>query len=190
MYQKIVTVVTLAVLSVAGYIGVQLVQSQQRADQYRDQLERVNSDFSKLKDVYNEAVKRTAVTELDVKDGKLTVVIRTAEGDLQRIATPFDPNREIYVDYVLLNGRLWIRRVFDDLTAPQDAVVINPLLKDINWEAEHVKHGKAVYRKLSTGRWIVTVSGDGSLGLAKAEGQPPAPLEPPPGVRDFEPLTR
>jgi len=29
------------------------------------------------------------------------------------------PDREVYADYVVLDGRLWIRRVFDAATAPE-----------------------------------------------------------------------
>ena len=118
----------------------------------------------------------------------LTVVIRTADGELQSLASPFDPTKEIYVDYVVHDGRLWIRRLFDEETPPGEGMLIDPRFVDVDWEAAGESHGKAAYRALGEGRWIVDVTGDGSLGLARRDPLEAAPLSPPPPVRRYEPV--
>ncbi|MCC6578941.1 MAG: hypothetical protein IT440_00750 [Phycisphaeraceae bacterium] len=186
MIQKVYGFVGLAILGVAALMGYQLVQSQMQTERYRRQWQETQVQYDKLRDTYNEAVRRTAVTELLVKGGKISVVIRTAEGELKRVETNLDPRREIYVDYVVLGGRIWIRRVFDDRTPPERGVVIDPKLAEVDWSAEHAQQGKAVYRSLGEGRWVITVTGDGSLGLGPAKGEE-MPLSPPPEIRTYEP---
>ncbi len=187
MMQKIINLVGLLVLAGATYLGLQLVQTQMQAERYRDKYEQKQQEYNQLSANYNQAITRTAVTELLVEDGRLYVIILTAAGELKRIDTPYLPDTEVYVDYAVLNGRIWIRRVFDSRTPPGQGVLINPELADIDWNAESAAYGKAVYRKLEPGRWIVTVTGDGSLGLAKATGRRPTELMAPPEVRDFAP---
>jgi hypothetical protein len=155
------------------------------AEVYRERLEALASDYESVRASYNQAVKRTAVNELIVRNGKVSVRVRTAAGVLKEIETPYDPSKEIYVDYVVVDGRLWLRRVFDSATAPGAAMVIDPALADIDWKSPSAKEGKAVYRRLGEGRWVVTVTGDGSLGLARAEGDVETPLTPAPEVKDY-----
>ena len=52
----------------------------------------MSEDYGELRDRYNAAVRRTAVTELVVEDGKLSVVIRTDDGEIQVLQSPFDPS--------------------------------------------------------------------------------------------------
>ncbi len=180
--------VALIVLAAAG-MGYRLVRTSYEAEVYRDRLDTLVQDYETLRGRYNQAVKRTAVTELLVQDGRLDVTIRNAAGELQCIPTPFDPRKEVYVDYVVIDGRLWIRRVFDENTAPSQALVIDPQWADIDWNAPSAKLGKAVYRSLGEGRWVVTVTGDGSLGLARHDdSSPPPTLEAAPPVREFGPM--
>jgi len=188
MTQRILAIATLVVLGGAVWIGLDLVSTRNAAERYRRQLTSLKDDFKQLRKTYNQAVARTAVTELLVEDGRVHVIIRTIEGELKRIDTPFDPDAEIYVDYVILGNRLWIRRVFDNATPPNNAVVINPMLKDIDWNADRARHGKAVYRRLGEGRWVITVTGDGSLGLARADTQAPIDLAPPPFIQEYDPI--
>jgi hypothetical protein len=108
---------------------------------------------------------------------------------VKSIPTPFDPSGEIYVDYVVLDGRLWVRRVFDAKTPPSQGVVIDPKLAEVTWDDQGATHGKAVYRQLGEGRWIVTVTGDGSLGLARSTLSEPTDLSATPAVRDYEPIS-
>jgi hypothetical protein len=153
------------------------------ADVYRDRLARLAGEHEALRTSYNDAVRRSAVTELLVRDGSLSVLVRTPgpEGSaLREIETPFDPSREIYVDFAVLDGRLWIRRVFDERTPPSLGVVIDPELAQIEWAGapgSGVRVGKAVYRSLSEGRWVVSVTGQGSLGLERVGPASDAPGE-------------
>jgi hypothetical protein len=188
MLRTLLLLVFAAALGIAGLAGYQLLRIGLAADVYRARLEETVRDYETLRGQYNEAVSRTAVTELVVEDGKLAVAIRDAGGNIRRIDTPYDPSREIYVDFVVLDGRLWIRRVFDDRTPPEQGLLIDPALAQVDWNADEAAHGKAAYRALSPGRWVVTVTGDGSLGLGRSPGDAPALLAPPPAVREYEPI--
>lgn len=177
-----------AVLAVAGLAGYQLLRTGLAADVYRARLEETVQDYEALRGQYNQAVRRTAVTELVVEDGRLSVVVRDAGGNLQTTPTPFDPAREIYVDFVVVDGRLWIRRVFDDRTPPEQGVLIDPALAQIDWSDERAAHGKAAYRALGPGRWVVSVTGDGSLGLTQAIEGDTTELSAPPPIRSYPPI--
>lgn len=170
---------------VAGLFGYQLLRANIVEDVYRDRLRELAGEYHQLRSTYNEAVKRTAVTELVVEGGGLSVRVRTAAGVERVIETPFDPSGEIYVDYVVLDGRVWMRRVFDAHTPPSRGVLVDPELASVDWEREGARFGKAVYRSLSEGRWVISVSGDGSLGIVKG-GPEPAPLAAAPEVGEFE----
>lgn len=174
---------------IATFTGYRLVESRVASDIYRQRLQAMSADYDALRDRYNEAVRRTAITELFVKGDKLSVLVRNAEGVQKTIETPYNPEGEIYVDYVLVGGRLLIRRVFDEHTSPRDALVVDPGLQ-VNWADPSLAMGKAVYRRLDEGRWIVSVTGDGSLGLARADSPDPGVLPPPPDVRDYPELER
>ena len=186
---RILTLCLLLVIAVAGFAAYRLLAAGVAAQVYRERLAEMSADYEALRGRYNQAVRRTAVTELRVADGRLTVVIRTADGDLQSLESPFDPTNEIYVDYVVLNGRLWIRRLFDAQTPPGEGMVVDPKFIDVDWETAGENHGKAAYRALSDGRWIVDVTGDGSLGLTKRSDEDPTELAPPPPVRRYEPVS-
>jgi hypothetical protein len=171
-----------------GYLAFEAGKANLAASLYKDKLIRIAQDYETLRTTYNQAVLRTAVTELIAKDDTLTVRIRTSTGVLKDIPTPFKPSSEIYIDFVVLDGRLWIRRVFDASTPPDQGLLIDPALADIEWSkrdpASPLTVGKAVYRALGEGRWVVTVTGDGSLGLAKASGE--ADLIAAPEIRDYQ----
>lgn len=157
---------------------------------YAKRLETVAADYERLRKEYNRAISRTAVTELRVRGTNVMVAVRTADGVTREFPTSCRPDKEVYVDYVVLDGRLWIRRVFDSTTPPQAGTVIDPSLAGINWDTNTTAVGKAVYRRLDEGRWIVTVSGDGSLGLQRVSENADIVLSPPPPVLDFETIKR
>lgn len=181
------TAVSLAALTGSGvFMGYKLVRAELASDIYRERLGGVAQAYADLAASYNRAVARTAVTELVVEGDTLAVRIRNDAGEITEIPTPYNPRGEIYVDYALINGRLWMRRVFDDATPPRQGLVINPDLAQIDWESEHAEFGKAVYRSLPEGRWVVSVTGAGSLGLVRVKGNAPTPLAPPPAVGEFE----
>lgn len=188
MTARINAILGFAILAVAGYVGYELLQSRVTTAVYRDRLVELADDYESLRLRYNEAVRRTAVTELLVESGRVCVRIRNAEGVVETIDTPFDPQREIYVDYVVIDGRLWIRRVFDENTAPSQAVLIEPKLARIDWDDEQAVHGQAAYRQLSDGTWIVTITGDGALGLSRLEPGSISELVHAPQVKRHEPI--
>ncbi len=178
-----VVVLSLLVVALAG--AVELGRTRVEKEIYRQRLVDLTNEYAALVDQYNEAVRRTAVTELVVEDGALSVSVRTAAGELKRVATPADPSREVYVDFALVKGRVWIRRVFDENTPPSRATLVDPGLAEIDWNEPGASHGQAVYRSLGEGRWVVSVSGSGALELTKAPSDSPVTLAPPPEVRGF-----
>jgi len=184
--RKIQTFLLAVIVGFAAFLGYRYLRSTVETDIYRERLGELASRYNDLRDTYNEAVKRTAVTELIVADGGVCVSIRNAEGEIQRIDTPYKAGSEVFVDYVVIDGRLWIRRVFDADTPPNGGVVIDPALADVAWDTGDLLQGKAVYRKVDEGRWVVTVTGNGALGLVKREGDSEE-LAPPPPVRDYPP---
>ena len=187
MLARVMMLITLVVVVIVGILGYRLVAKNVEARVYRARLQELESDYGILRARYNEAVRATAVTELVVENGELRVSIRTAAGEIETIRTPYDPSNEIYVDFVVLDGRLWIRRIFDDRTPPAEGIAIDPALAEIEWpQRPDEQYGKAAYRQLSEGRWVVTVTGDGSLGLAPAGDR--VELTAPPRVRRYEPL--
>jgi hypothetical protein len=188
MATRLLALVFLVVLAAAGFGGFRLLEATLAAEVYEQRLAELSSDHEALRELFNQAVRRTAVTELRVEDGRLSVVIRTADGDLQRLPSPYDPAKEIYVDYVVVGGRLWIRRIFDEDTAPGEGMLVDPSLADVDWSGDEASHGKAAYRSLDEGRWVVDVTGDGSLGLTRREEGSSEDLSPAPPVRDYEPV--
>jgi hypothetical protein len=174
-----------AVSGVAGLFGLELMRARAEREIYRDRLADLTETYDDLANRYNTAVRRTAMTELLVEGGSLTVVVQSAGGRIADITTPYDPASEIYVDYAIIGGRVWIRRIFDEHTAPSDAMVIDPALASIDWDDTDAEVGKAIYRSLDEGRWIVTVAGNGGLGLRKAEPGEEIALGPAPAISDF-----
>jgi len=193
-------VIVSGVVSVTGYrqvTGNPAAEVRRALEQLEDEHaalaaahESLQDEHGALTDRYNRVVKKTAVTELLVEDGRLSVLIRRPDGQVREIPTDLDPRNEIYVDYVVLDGRIWIRRLFDVHTPPGSGMVINPLVQDVDWAAAQKGHGKAVYRSLEEGRWVVTVTGDGSLGLAQAPANEASDLAESAVVEEFEPIER
>jgi len=151
-------------------VGYRLVKSDVRASIYKERLAQLTNEYIRVRDLYDHAVRKTAVTELLVKDGAVAVRIRRADGSVQTVPTPFNPAGEVYVDFAVIDGRLMIRRVFDAKTPPAAGVVVDDALADVDWKTidqtgKSMTLGKAVYRSLTDGRWVIAVSGDGSLGL-------------------------
>ena len=90
----------------------------------------------------------------------------------------------------------WVRRVMQrrrqtGQTTPRPrggATVVKidlARLRQLVHEQPDATCGKAVYRRLSQGRWVVTVTGDGSLGLAKRPDHDAGPLTFSPSVKDY-----
>jgi len=159
---------------------------------YRERLEKLSANYQQLRGQYNEAVRKTAVTELVLEGGRLNVVIRTAAGVVETIATYLDANQEVHVEYLVQDGKLWIRRVYT-LSEPDPGgramaavAMINPSLADPPWSTDADLKGLSVFRKnLSPGRWVVTTTGNAALDLKKLPPGQESQLTCPPPVRDF-----
>ena len=195
----------LGAVGLIGVAGMRLARADAAERVYRARLESLATEYEGLRESYNRAVRRTAVTELVVEDGSVTALVRSAHGTIARIPTGADPSREIYVDFALLDGRVWIRRVFDSGTRPEDATVIDPRLAAIDWDGREPEEGpgarpggaaramavgQAVYRTLGEGRWVVRVSGDGALGLERVPPDAVVPLAEAPAVWNFDEVER
>ena len=186
---RILTAGSLALLSaLAGVFGYRVLESDIASDIYRQRLADLGAEHDALIGQYNEAVRRSAVTELVVEGGELRIIVRTIDGTLSEIETPYDPSGEIYVDFAVVDGRLWVRRVFDANTPPSAGVVVDPKVARMNWDTPGAVFGKAVYRSLDEGRWVVTVTGNGSLGLERAPREA-GELSPPPLISSPEEIT-
>lgn len=180
------SVAVIAASGVAALFGLELTRARAEREIYRDRLASLTTDYEHLAERYNTAVRRTALTELAVENNRLTVVIQSAGGRVAEIETPYDPSGEIYVDYAFIGGRVWIRRVFDALTPPSRGVLIDPALANIEWNENESEVGKAIYRSLGEGRWVVTVSGNGGLGLRRVAPGEEIVLGPAPVVSEFD----
>lgn len=176
----------LGAVFVIGVVGLRLARADAAERVYRQRLEALAGDYETLRADYNRAVRRTAVTELVVKDGAVTALVRSAHGAIAEVPTSADPSKEVYVDFALVDGRVWIRRVFDAGTRPANATVIDPRLADVDWDGPTASVGQAVYRTLGEGRWVVKVSGDGALGLERVSDDAVVSLSEAPEVRSFD----
>jgi hypothetical protein len=167
-------------------LGFMWVREEVKSRIYREKLDQLATDYAALTVHYNEAVRQSAITELEVTEDSLNILVRTTEGIVQRIPTPYDPRREIYVDFLIGNGRIWIRRVFDDQTPPAEAIIIDPVWDIVDWESPDLSYGKAVYRSLNPGIWSIQVSGNGSLSLEPVPYSLVDRLKNSPEVRSYE----
>lgn len=187
LWRGVPAAAVLALIVISGLFGLGYARAQVEREVYRDRLLELTARYDRLVDRYNDAVRRTALTELIVgEDRSLAVGVRTAAGETERIETPYDASREIYVDYAILDGRVWIRRVFDDNTPPSRATLIDPELARIDWDALGERSlGQAVYRSLEPGRWVIDVTGSGALGLRPAGPDESVSLGEAPQIRRF-----
>lgn len=182
----VIGIAGIGAVALIGTVGLRFARADAAAQVYQDRLRDLSGEYESLRSQYNNAVRQTAVTELVVKDRKVTVHVRTIEGTSETIETACDADKEIYVDFALIDGRLWIRRVFDADTAPSNATIINPRLVDVDWESDGALVGQAVYRMLGEGRWVVRAAGDGALGLARVDDDAVINLSSPPEIGSFE----
>jgi len=181
-------VIGAVVLCLFLIVGYRMVHHRLVGDIYRQRLVQASQELEQVREKYNRAVRKSAVTELLVDESQVTVLLKTPDGVIKQVETSVDPQQEVYVDYVVRDGRLWIRRVFDGRTPPSNGTVIDPALIDLDWDAAGMAHGQAVYRQLTPGRWVITVTGGGAIGLRKAEGDEEFDLQASPLIEPFEPL--
>ena len=181
--------VALVLVLAAGY---QWAKASVAQEVYRDRLTSLQAEYQQLAEQYNQAITPRPVTELLVEDGLVCVIVRKGDGELVRVPTTFNAwEDELFVDYALVDGRLLIRRVFDEHTAARSdaAIVIDPGLVEVDWEDPKIPFGKAIYRsRMADGRWIISVTGDGSLGLKQISDDTAITLATRPEVKKFGPV--
>lgn len=178
---------------IAAIAGYQWARASVAQDIYRDRLVLLQDEYRALAEQYNQAVTPRPVTELLVEDGRVCVIVRKGD-ELIRVPTDFDVRKnEVYVDYILADQRLLIRRVFEfhrTLAVPPDKVVyVDKELLEVDWDSERVPFGKSLsFSRRPDGRYIISVTGDGSLGLKQVSDDEPVALQTRPTVKEFEPI--
>jgi hypothetical protein len=186
MTRLLVTAVVGLLTLLAAGAGYRFVRADVEADVYRERLALIANEYESLRAQYNDAVRQTAVTELLVNEGRITVRVRTAAGALREIETPFDPARELFVDFVVRDGRVLIRRIFDDRTAPEQGMVIDAELANIDWDDPSFARGQTAYRRFEEGRWVVGVTGGGAFALRRVGPVDEIELVSAPAIREFD----
>jgi hypothetical protein len=189
MMRRLGQVVFVGVLALAVLLGYNVVRSNIAADLYRDRLREAVKENEVLRQTFNEAVKKTVVTELVVnEDDTVCVVFVSADNTEHVVPTPFRKGAEVFVDFIVQDGKLFLRRVFDEDTKPREALFINPDLQTVDWKkGVEGPRGSAAYAQLNqNGRWVVNVTGNGALELKKADDNAPRqPLVNLPPVREY-----
>ena len=189
MTKKLATLSFIAITAVAFVLGYNFMRSNIAADLYRDRLREAVKENEAMRQTFNEEVKKTIVTELLVQDDETVCVVFVAADNTERIvATPFKMGAEVYVDFIVRDNRLFLRRVFDENTKPKEALHIDPELQTVDWKNLSIPRGSATYAQLNKkGRWTVSVSGNGALQLTKADDNVKRqPLTITPAVKDYE----
>ena len=195
MIRRLGTVAFILLVAAALLLGYWVIHAHLASKLLRDRIQTLAGECEPLRKNYNSAVKKTVVTELLVQDDDtICVVFVSADGSEQVRPTPFKRGSLLYVDYVIKqDGRLLLRGVFDYDTAPSAGVAINADFQTIErWKNKEVKAGNAVSQLVDKkGRWVVEVTGNGSLQLSKADDKAPrVPLVVSPQIKDFSQITK
>ena len=162
-----------------GHYKEGVVEITQKYQSVLDEYNRAVDTFNELKSRYNEVLARTVITELKVENNKCSVILKNSEGVLAEIPVEVNLGKEVFVDYICFDNRLFIRRVFDSGTAPERAADILALQNvrgflpaAIDWSDPKFRSGKSIYRKLADGTWMITVTGGGALDIDRKENIP------------------
>lgn len=171
-------------------IGLQSMRHELTARLYKKQLEQLADDYTQLLDQYNQVVTQQAVTQLVVQDGVLSLSRRNAHGQIESIPVEANLDKPIYVDFIIQNDRLWIRSIYDASQPPEEALVIDPKVWGIDWDAASTQYGLVAYSRLTEGRWVVTASQNAGLHLRRVEDGEEIELVPAPPIHSFEAIDR
>ena len=162
-----------------GHYKEGVVEITQKYQNVLDEYNKAVNMFGELKTRYNEVLARTVITELKVENNKCSVILKNSEGVLAEIPVEVNLGKEVFVDYIYFDNRLFIRRVFDSGTAPERAADILALQNirgflpaAIDWSDPKFRSGKSIYRKLADGTWMITVTGGGALDIDRKENIP------------------
>lgn len=78
-----------------------------------------------------------------------------------------------------------MRRIYDDRTAPEKALVIDAELASVDWDDPSFARGQTAYRRFEEGRWVVGVTGAGAFALRRVGPVDDVELVNAPAIRDF-----
>lgn len=193
MTKKLATLCFIAITVVAFVMGYNFMRSNIAADFYRDRLREEVEKREALRQSFNEAVKKTIVTELLVQeDESICVVFVNADNTERVVPTPFKMGAVVYVDFIVLDNRVFLRRVYDEDTKPSEALFIDPQMQTIDWKKMDDLQGNAPFARLNKkGRWTVSVTGNNALQLTKADDSAKRqPLTYAPTVKDYEEIAK
>ena len=194
MMRRIGQVVFVGVLALAVLLGYNFVRSNIAADFYRDRLREEVKKHEALRQTFNEVVRKTVVTELVVNDDDSVCVVFIDGNNQEKVVpTKFKKGAVVYVDFMVNDGKLFLRRLFDHKTAPADGLVIDPLAQTVNEdESEREEFGSAPYARLNQkGRWVVNATQNGALELKKADDSAPRrPIVRDLPVRDYKEIEK
>lgn len=194
MTKRVVLPLSVITLCMATFAGYQWAKASVAQEIYRDRLTSLQADYQQLAQQYNQAVTPRPVTELLIEDGKVCVIVRKGDGELVRVPTPFNAKEnQVYVDYIVADSRLLIRRVFEfhkvNAVPPDKVIYVDPDLLEIQWDPEKIPYGKALSSSnMADGRYVISVTGDGSLGLKKVSEDTTITLTSRPKVKEYEPV--
>ena len=137
---------------------------------------------AKLRDQYERALRETVVTELEVKEGALSVRYLRSDGKIVVVPTALNTEKEIFIDFYVAGNRVGIRRLFDSSQPADSAIVLDEPWDTMANDAPPASFGRTVYRRLDEGRWVVTMTGNGSLGLMRSALDDSGRLAAPPAL--------
>ncbi|MEM9020615.1 MAG: hypothetical protein AAGC44_08630 [Planctomycetota bacterium] len=192
LFNTAVLVVAAGLLAIATAVGYKWAKASMAKDIYRDRLVQAQAEYQDLAQQYNQAITPRPVTELLVDEGRVCVVVRKGK-ETVTVPTDFDVREnQVYVDYLLEDNRLLIRRVFEfnRITAvpPDKVVYVDPELLEVDWDPESTPYGLALSSSnLTDGRYIISVTANGSLGFEKIDDDAPIDLADRPYIREFDP---
>ena len=181
-------------LGICALLGYQWAKSSVAKDIYRERLTVLQDDYEDLAEQYNQAITPRPVTELLVEDGIVCIGVRKGTGELIRVQTDFNiRENQVYVDYIVVDQRLLIRRAFEfhqtNAVPPDKVVYVDPDLLEVDWDPKRIPYGQAIScSRLADGRYIVSVTGDGALGLKKIGMDDPINLATQPRIEEFKPV--
>ncbi len=193
MTKKLATLGFIAITVVAFVLGYNFMRSNIAADLYRDRLREAVKKNEALRQTFNEAVKKTIVTELLVQDDESICVVFVSADNTERVVpTPFRMGAVVYVDFIVLDNRVFLRRVYDEDTKPSEALFIDPQMQTIDWKKVDDLQGNAPFARLNKkGRWTVSVTGNNALQLTKADDTARRqPLTYAPTVKDYDEIEK
>lgn len=193
MMRRLGHVMFVGVLALALLLGYNFARSTIAADFYRDRFHDELRRNEALRQSFNEVVRKNVVTELVVnEDDSVCVVFVDGNNEEKIVPTPFKKGAVVYVDFMMNDGRLYLRRLFDEKTAPADALVIDPQLQTVKTQPDSELFGNAPYARLNQrGRWVVNATHNGALELKKADDTAPRePIVRNLQVRDYKEIER